>query len=101
MACTAPALGLTTLPSWIAADRFVAPSLGRKRPTCRCTAAGSVVAELFGPGAQRYRAAQPDSLPYPATARAFFLGLVLPGYFPLVVWPLNPQCTLAPLQHRQ
>src|SRR5271157_2427469 len=32
-----------------------------------------LVAELFGPGSQRYRAAQPDSLPYPAAAR-FLLG---------------------------
>jgi len=34
-----------------------------------------LVAELFGPGSQRYRAAQPDSLPYPAAAR-FLLGVL-------------------------
>jgi hypothetical protein len=45
------------------------------------------------PGSQRYRAAQPDSLPT-LRQRAFFLGLVLPGYPTLVVWRLNPQCAL-------
>ena len=61
------------LPQRIAADRFVAPSLGRKRPIGRCTAAGSVGRGIVRLGSQRYRAAQPDCLPYPAAAR-FLLG---------------------------
>src|SRR5208283_6137105 len=71
------ALSLITPPNFpggaIAADRFVAPSLGRKCPTGRCTAAGSVGRGVLRPGSKHYRAAQSDSLPYPAAAR-FLLG---------------------------
>src|SRR5208282_1789220 len=68
-----PALRLTTPPSWIATGRFAQSFLGRRRPTGRCTAAGSVGRGVLRPGSQRYRAAQSDSLPYPAAAR-FLLG---------------------------
>jgi hypothetical protein len=87
LCATAPALTLTTPPGRIAGCRFAPPSLERRRPIGRCTAAGSVVR----PGSQRYRAVQGDRLPT-LQHRAFFLGLVLPGNSTLVVWHLNPHC---------
>ena len=62
---------LTTKTDADGSNRFVAPSLGRKRPIGRCTAAGSVGRGVVRPGSKRYRAAQPDCLPT-LRQRAFF-----------------------------
>src|SRR5271165_2347662 len=98
---TVPALRLTPPPGWIAAGRFAQPFLGRRRPTGRYTAAGSVGHGVVRPGSKRYRAAQSDSLPYPAAAR-FLLGSCPAWVFH--ARGLASQSSLralVPLQHRR
>jgi hypothetical protein len=52
-----------------------------------------LVAELFGL-VQSAIELRNQTLSPTLRQRAFFLGLVLPGYFTLVVWRLNPHCAL-------
>src|SRR5271166_168999 len=52
-----------------------------------------LVAELFGL-VQSAIELRNQTLAPTLRQRAFFLGFVLPGYFTLVVWRLNPRCAL-------
>jgi hypothetical protein len=56
-----------------------------------------LVAEFFGLVHSAIELRNQTLSPLPLRQRAFFLGLVLPGYFTLMIWRLNPHCALWPL----